>query len=317
MEKRQLGKSDLFVAPFAFGGNVFGWTADEKTSFQLLDHFTAEGFNFIDTANIYSTWVPGHTGGESEQIIGNWLKKHGKRQQVVIATKVGGEMPPGKKGLSKKYIQRCVEDSLQRLRTDYIDLYQSHFDDPDTPQEETMEAYTELVRQGKVRHIGASNFSAARISSANGIAAQKVLHRYESIQPLYNLYDRQDFEKDLLPTVLKEQIGVIPYYSLASGFLTGKYRHEADTQQGARGARAKRYMNERGNRILAVLDQLSLELNSSPAKLSLAWLIAQPGITAAIASATSLAQLQELIAGIRLPLHEKAIRQLTAAGSYD
>src|ERR1700756_2425272 len=255
--KRKLGNSGLEIAPIMFGGNVFGWTADEPTSFRLLDAFIAAGFNAVDTADVYSKWVPGNKGGESETIIGNWLKRGAKRQQVIIATKVGSEMASGKKGLSKRYILAAAEDSLQRLQTDYIDLYQSHVDDSDTPLDETLEAYAQLIKQGKVRAIGASNYSAKRLAEGLQISKKKGLPRYESLQPLYNLYDRADFETDLAPVCLHENIGVIPYFSLASGFLSGKYRSETDLAKSARGSIVKKYLNERGLKILSALDQVA------------------------------------------------------------
>jgi aryl-alcohol dehydrogenase-like predicted oxidoreductase len=315
MNKRQLGNSGIEIAPLAFGGNVFGWTVDEQMSFKLLDAFVASGFNLIDTADVYSAWVPGNKGGESETIIGNWLKRSGDRDKVVIATKVGMEMGPGKKGLSKSYILTAVEDSLRRLQTDYIDLYQSHVDDPETPLEETLEAYAELVMQGKVRAIGASNYSAERLSQALEVSKQKGFPRYESLQPLYNLYDRADFEAKLQPLCLEKGIGVIPYSSLASGFLTGKYRSEADLAQSPRGQGIKKYLNDRGFRILRALDQVAEKHNSTPARVSLAWLIAQPGITAPIASATSLEQLNDLIEATKLKLDQASMELLNQASA--
>jgi aryl-alcohol dehydrogenase-like predicted oxidoreductase len=315
MDKRQLGNSGIEIAPLAFGGNVFGWTVDEQKSFKLLDAFVASGFNCIDTADVYSAWAPGNKGGESETIIGNWLKRSGDRDKVVIATKVGMEMGPGKKGLSKSYILTEVEDSLRRLQTDYIDLYQSHVDDAETPLEETLEAYAQLFKQGKIRAIGASNYSAERLTQALEVSKQKGFPRYESLQPLYNLYDRADFETKLQPLCLEEGIGVIPYSSLASGFLTGKYRSEADFAQSPRGQGIKKYLNERGFRILRALDQVAEKQNSTPARVSLAWLIAQPGITAPIASATSLEQLNDLIEATRLKLDQTSMDLLNQASA--
>jgi aryl-alcohol dehydrogenase-like predicted oxidoreductase len=315
MEKRELGKSGLQVAPWAFGGNVFGWTIDEPTSFKLLDAFVDAGFNFIDTADVYSAWVPGNTGGESETIIGNWLKQRGNREQLIIATKVGSEMGPDKKGLSKKYIRQAVEDSLQRLQTDYIDLYQSHRDDPATPQQETLETYAELIKEGKVRAIGASNFNAARLREALEISKQHGWPRYETLQPDYNLYDRADFEKELEPLCLEEGLGVINYFALASGFLTGKYRSEADFSKSQRGGNMKKYLNDRGLRILKALDEVAERYNATPAEVSLAWLIARPSITAPIASATKIEQLQELAKAASLNLDQAAIEQLTQASA--
>ena len=313
MKMRKLGRSGLEVSPLAFGGNVFGWTADEPTSMRLLDRFVAEGFNFIDTADLYSKWVPGNKGGESETIIGKWLKKSGKRNQVVIATKVGMEMAPDRKGLSPAYIQRAVEDSLKRLQTDHIDLYQSHTDDAETPLADTLGAYEKLIRAGKVRAIGASNYSAERFEEALAVSLKHSLPRYESIQPLYNLYDRADFEHKLQAVCIKNGVGVISYFSLASGFLTGKYRSEADLGKSARGQGVKKYLNERGLRILAALDSVSRESSSTPARVALAWLMAQPGITAPITSATSLPQLEELFAATRLQLSAAARSQLDTA----
>ena len=241
MEKRRLGQSSLHIAPLAFGGNVFGWTADEPTSFALLDAFVAAGFNFIDSADVYSRWHPGNQGGESEVILGKWLKARGNRDKVIIATKLGIEMGPGMKGLSRTYMMQAVEASLRRLQTDYIDLYQSHRDDPDAPIEETLSAYAELIKQGKVREIGASNFSAGRLAEALRISSTQGLPRYQSLQPLYNLVERQPYEGELENLCLKEKIGVIPFYSLASGFLTGKYRSAADTEGRARGSRVAKY----------------------------------------------------------------------------
>jgi aryl-alcohol dehydrogenase-like predicted oxidoreductase len=313
METRKLGRSSLEVSPLAFGGNVFGWTIDEPTSMRLLDRFVAEGSNFIDTADMYSRWVPGHLGGESETIIGKWLKKTGKRDSVVIATKVGMEMGPGKKGLAPDYIERAVEDSLQRLQTDYIDLYQSHTDDAQTPLAETLGAYEKLIRAGKVRAIGASNYSAERFEEALSVSNTHSLPQYESIQPLYNLYDRADFERDLQSVCIKRAVGVIPYFSLASGFLTGKYRSEADLVKSPRGQGMKKYMNDRGFRILAALDKVAREMAATPARVALAWLMARPGITAPIVSATNLLQLEELFAATRLRLDSAARAELEAA----
>jgi len=313
MKMRKLGRSGVEVSPLAFGGNVFGWTADEPTSMLLLDRFVAAGFNFIDTADMYSKWVPGNKGGESETLIGKWLKKSGKRDRVVIATKIGMEMAPDKKGLSPAYIQRAVEDSLKRLQTDYIDLYQSHIDDADTRLADTLGAYEKLIRHGKVRAIGASNYSADRFEEALAVSRKHSLPRYESMQPLYNLYDRADFEQKLQAVCVKNGIGVISYFSLASGFLTGKYRSEADLGKSARGQGAKKYLTDRGRRILDALDSVAREMAATPARVALAWLMAQPGITAPIASATSLPQLEELIAATRLSLDSAALDRLDAA----
>jgi aryl-alcohol dehydrogenase-like predicted oxidoreductase len=316
MKKRKLGDSGLEVSPLAFGGNVFGWTVDEPTSFTLLDGFVAAGFNFIDTADVYSKWAPGNKGGESETIIGKWLKKNGKRQNVVIATKVGNEMGPARKGLLKAYILRAVEDSLERLQTDYIDLYQSHTDDPDTPLEETLEAYARLVREGKVRAIGASNHSAERLAQALEVSKRHGYPSFQSLQPLYNLYDRAGYETEHEPFCLAKRLGVISYFSLGSGFLTGKYRSEGDLAESARGEMVRKYLDHRGFRILTALDEVSKRLSSTPARVSLAWLIARPSITAPIASATSLEQLNDLIEGTRLELDHSSIELLNQASAY-
>ncbi|KAA3437983.1 aldo/keto reductase [Rufibacter hautae] len=316
MEKRTLGKSGLEVAPLAFGGNVFGWTIDEKTSFQLLDAFTDAGFNLIDTADGYSVWVPGNTGGESETIIGNWLKSRGNRDKVVIATKVGWEIAPDKKGLTRDYIFERVEESLRRLQTDYIDLYQSHVDDASTPFEETLEAYDRLIKAGKVRAIGASNIKADRLKAALETSKQHNLPIYQSLQPEYNLYSRQEFEADLEPLCLQEGIGVISYYALASGFLTGKYRSEDDLNKSPRGGGVKRFLNERGFSILSALDEIAARHNANPAQVSLAWLMARPSITAPIASATSLEQLHDLTKAAQITLSQEDISLLDKASAY-
>lgn len=317
MKKRKLGNSGLVVAPLAFGGNVFGWTADEPTSFRLLDAFVAAGCNLIDTADIYSAWVPGNKGGESETVLGKWLKASGNRRKVLIATKVGMEMGPNRKGLSKSYILRAAEDSLRRLRTDYIDLYQSHADDPETPLEETMEAYAQLIRQGKVRAIGASNYTADRLTQALEVSARHGYPTYQGLQPLYNLYDRADYEKELEPLCLEKGVGVIPYSSLASGFLTGKYRSEKDLLNRPRGESVKKYLNARGFRILGALDQVAAQHHSVPAVVSLAWLMARPSVTAPIASATSLDQLADLIEATKLELAPSSIELLNMASAVE
>ena len=315
MNKRKLGNSGLEISPLVFGGNVFGWTVEEAASFKLLDAFVAAGFNAIDTADMYSKWVPGHAGGESETIIGNWLKRSGKRDKVIIATKVGLEMGPDKKGLSKAYILRAAEDSLRRLQTDRIDLYQSHTDDADTPIEETLGAYAELIAQGKVRAIGASNYKADRFAAALEISRKLGLPRYESLQPSYNLYDRADFEAQLEPLCLKEGIGVINYFPLASGFLSGKYRSERDVEERPRARMLKKYVNERGFRILGALDQVAKKYNATPARVSLAWLLARPGITAPIVSATSIEQLNDVIASVEVQLDRASIELLNQASA--
>jgi aryl-alcohol dehydrogenase-like predicted oxidoreductase len=314
MIKRKLGKSGLSIGPLALGGNVFGWTADESTSFKVLDAFVAAGLDLIDTADAYSRWVPGHRGGESETLIGKWLRSRQNRSKVVIATKVGVEMGPGERGLSSAYIMRAVERSLERLATDYIDLYQSHRDDAGTPLEETLEAYAQLVRQGKVRVIGASNFTAERLGAALEVSAARGLPRYECLQPCYNLYDRASFEGELAALVRHEDVGVISYYSLASGFLTGKYRSVDDLANRARAFRVKDMLNERGMRILRALDEVSAQLGATPAQVSLAWLLAH-GVTAPIASATSVAQLEELIGATHLDLSGETLRALDEASA--
>jgi aryl-alcohol dehydrogenase-like predicted oxidoreductase len=315
MDMRKIGRSDLAIAPLMLGGNVFGWTADPATSFAILDGFVGAGFNAIDTADVYSRWVPGHAGGESETVIGDWLKARGGRERIVLATKLGMDMGGEDKGLSAAYMERAVEASLRRLKTDYIDLYQSHRDDPDTPQDETLEAYGRLVKAGKVRVIGASNFDADRLGSALRISADKGLPRYQSLQPLYNLYDRGAYEGALQDLCVGEDVGVICFYGLASGFLTGKYRSEADLSKSPRGRGAKRYLDGRGLRILAVLDSVAAETGSSPAQVALAWLMAQPGVTAPIASATSVAQLDEILGAACLALSPAQVSALTTASA--
>jgi len=316
MKMRKLGNSRLKVSPLAFGGNVFGWTVDEPTSFSLLDAFVGAGFNFIDTADVYSKWAPGNKGGESESILGNWLKSRGNRPRVVIATKVGVEMGPGQKGLSKAYILRAAEESLKRLQTDYIDLYQSHTNDAETPLAETLEAYAQLVKQGKVRAIGASNYPAERLREALQVSQQHGFPSYQSLQPHYNLYDRAGYEGQLEAVCRENGLGVIPYFSLASGFLTGKYRSEADLAASKRGQFVKKYLDDRGFRILRALDEVAQALHSTPAKVSLAWLAARPSITAPIASATSLEQLNDLIGSIELELDLASIERLNNASAY-
>jgi aryl-alcohol dehydrogenase-like predicted oxidoreductase len=312
---RKLGGSGIQIGPLAFGGNVFGWTADEATSFRLLDACVEAGFNLIDTADIYSRWVPGHHGGESETIIGNWLRRSGKRDRVVIATKVGLEMGPQDKGLSRAYILRAVDRSLGLLQTDHIDLYQAHTDDEATPLEDTLGAFAELIKQGKVRAIGASNFSAARLSQALRVSEETGLPRYECLQPLYNLCDRAVFEEALEPLCVKEGLGVIPYFPLAAGFLTGKYRSEVDLSKSPRGAKVKDYLNDRGRRILGALDDVAAQSRSTPARVALAWLLARPSVTAPIASATSLEQFHDLVEATKLELGAGAVEQLNQASA--
>ena len=315
LQKRSLGRSEIRVAPWCFGGNVFGWTADEKTSFDLLDAFVDAGFDFIDTADVYSSWVPGHRGGESETVIGNWLAARKNRDRVVIATKLGMGQPGRDGRLDRAYIAESIEGSLKRLQTDYVDVYQSHRDDEATPQEETLEAYADLIKAGKVRIIGASNFSASRFASASEISAARGLPRYETLQPQYNLADRAAFETELKPLCLAQDIGVIPYYALGAGFLTGKYRSEADFCKSPRGGGMARYLNPRGLGILAALDAVSGRHAVEPAAIAMAWLMAQPTIAAPIASATSLAQFRTIAAGAELALSAADLDALDQAAA--
>ncbi len=313
--KRKVGNSGIEVAPLMLGGNVFGWNIDEPTSFTVLDSFVDGGFDFVDTADVYSAWKPGNKGGESETVIGNWMKSRGNRAKVIIATKVGMELAPDKKGLSSAYIMRAVEDSLVRLQTDYIDLYQSHKDDLETPLEESLAAYDHLIKQGKVRAIGASNYTGARLTDALGVSAANGLVSYTCLQPHYNLYERTGYEEDLEKVALANNLGVIPYFSLASGFLTGKYRSEADFGKSARGGNMGKYLNERGFRILDALDAVAKEYATKPAMVALAWLMARPSITAPIASATNVDQVAELIMATRLTLSADAIELLNIASA--
>ena len=315
MQKRALGKTGLSIAPLVFGGNVFGWTADEKTSFALLDAFVDAGFDAIDTADVYSRWVPGNSGGESETIIGNWLARSKvPRDRVVIVTKVGSDMGQGRRDLGKRWIMEAVENSLRRLKTDHIDLYLSHWPDPDTPYEETLEAHAALVKEGKVRAFGASNLDAAQLQASFDAADAAGLPRYAALQPEYNLYDRAGFEGPLAELCRKEEIGVITYYSLASGFLSGKYRSASDTEGRARGGGIKKYLDAKGMAILAALDKVAAETGAAPAEIALAWLMAKPAVTAPIASATSLAQLESLTRASELVLTADQMALLDAAG---
>lgn len=317
MEKRKLGNTDLLVSPVTFGGNVFGWTLDEKKSFEVLDGFIAAGFNFIDTADVYSRWVPENKGGESETIIGNWMKARNNRNQIILATKVGSNMDPnGEKCLSKKYILEEVDASLLRLKTDYIDLYQTHYDDPETPVQETLEAYDQLIRAGKVRWIGASNLSPERFKESLETSERLSLPKYQTFQPEYNLYKREGFEKEMEQICIDHQIGVINYYALASGFLTGKYRSEADFGKSQRGSAIKEYMNPRGFRILKALDEVSEQYNASLASVAIAWLIARPSVTSPIASVTSLNQLKDLVRAAALKLDIEDISILDEASAW-
>lgn len=311
--KRRIGRSDIAISPLVLGGNVFGWTADKARSFALLDRFVEAGLETIDTADIYSAWASGNSGGESEAILGEWMQSRGNRQDIVLITKIGGEMG-GSKGLSAARIAQFAEDSLRRLRTDYIDVYFSHFFDPDTPQEETLAAYDALIRAGKVRIIGASNFDAEQTRAALDASAANNLPRYELLQPRYNLYDRGDFDGALRELAVAEELGVITYSSLASGFLTGKYRSQADLGQSPRGRGVARYLDERGLRILDALDAVAALHSAEMAEVALAWVIAQPGITAPIASATSVEQLESLVRAVALQLSAEEIASLDAAG---
>jgi aryl-alcohol dehydrogenase-like predicted oxidoreductase len=312
---RPLGRSGLLVSPLCFGGNVFGWTADEATSFSLLDAWVDAGMNFIDTADVYSRWASGHSGGESETIIGKWLARSGKRDKIVLATKVGKDMGDGKVGLSPTYIRSAVEASLKRLRTDVIDLYQSHDDDAKTPLAETLGAYADLIQQGKMRAIGASNYTAVRLTEALDVSAKHGLPRYACLQPLYNLVERPAYEAELEAVCAQHGLGVINFFALASGFLSGKYRSEADLGKSLRGGGVKKYLNARGFRVLDALDSVAARLNVTPAQVALAWQIARPSITAPIASATSIEQLQGLVAAARLTLDADAMRQIDAASA--
>lgn len=294
------------------GTNVFGWTADEATSHRIIDRFIDAGLRSLDTANMYSAWVEGHQGGESEQVIGSWVRKGGQRDKLFIATKVGMEMGDGSQGLSRKNIVQAVEQSLLRMSIDHIDLYQSHADDPDVPQEETLQAYADLIQQGKVRLIGASNFTAGRLMEAKQISLEHGLPTYRTLQPEYNLYDREDYETNLEALCLEQGLGVIPYYSLASGFLTGKYRSEEDLSKSVRGAGIKeKYFNSRGFKILAALDEVAARHSVAPSVIALAWLMHRPSITAPIASATSIAQLEEILQAVSVRLSDEEVQLLT------
>ena len=314
MEKRQLGRTGLAIAPLVFGGNVFGWTADETTSFRLLDAFFDAGFNAIDTADVYSAWVPGNQGGESETIIGKWLRQTKRpRDEIVIITKVGSDMGEARKGLSETWIRKAVDDSLLRLNTDHIDLYLSHWPDAETPYEETLGAYDALVKQGKIRAIGASNLDAAQLRQSLDVATQNNLPRYDVLQPEYNLYDRSSFDGALRNLCIAEEIGVITYFSLASGFLSGKYRSHKDLEGKARGKGVEKYLDGRGMRILGALDEIAAEKQATPAEIALAWIMARRGVTAPIASATSLEQLQSLMRSADIDLSEEDCQRLNEA----
>ena len=314
MRKRMLGDTGQEVPVIALGGNVFGWTVGETEAFQLLDHAVDLGLNFIDTADVYARWAPGNRGGESETILGKWFARSGKRDRVILATKVGLEMGEGKKGLSAKYIQQAAEDSLRRLQSSHIDVYFSHRDDPETPFEETLGAYQRLIEQGKVRFIGASNYKGARLREALETSRRNNLPRYQLLQPLYNLLEREEYETDLLPVVAEYGLGVTPYFALASGFLTGKYRKQEDLKGKARGRAVEKYLNPRGLAVLDALESVARERNTTPAAAALAWLSAQPGITSPIASATNTRQVGDLVEAANLELDRDSIEKLSNAG---
>ena len=316
MQTRMLGRSGLNVAALGLGGNVFGWTIGETTSFEVLDAYVAGGGNFIDTADVFTTWVSGHTGGESESILGKWMRQRGNREQVVIATKVGNQMhhDANAQGLSRRYIFQAIEESLQRLQTDYIDLYQAHSDDEQTPLEETLGAFADLVKQGKVRAIGVSNHTANRVIEALNISEKYEYTRYESLQPHYNLIHRQEYEPELEQLCREQELGVIPYYALASGFLSGKYRRQKSPLNSARVQEIQsRYLNEQGFSLLEHIDRVAAAYNATPAQISLSWLMARPGITAPIASATSVEQMRELLGATKLQLDQESIEALNMA----
>lgn len=312
MDRRPLGRSELVIEPLVLGGNVFGWTVDEKAGFAILDSFIDEGFTAIDTAEGYPNWVPGNPAGMSETIIGKWLKARGNRESVHIFTKVNSAKNPG--GLGAEAIKAAVDASLKRLQTDYLDLYQSHWPDPETGHQETLEAYDILVRSGKVRVIGASNYTAQMMGDAQDISVIKSLPRYETLQPKYNLYDRAEYEGELQKFALENDVGIITYYGLAAGFLTGKYRSKADLDKSPRGRGVEKYLDKKGEAILAALDKAAEGNDATPAEVALAWIVAQPGITAPIASATSVEQIKSLAKGVRLKLSEGDLKALTAAG---
>jgi aryl-alcohol dehydrogenase-like predicted oxidoreductase len=315
MKTRKLGRSGLEISPLVFGGNIFDWTTDRAASFQLLDAFFAAGFNAVDTADAYSRWVPGHVGGESEATIGEWMKQRGNRAKVIVMTKVGMDMGDGKKGLSRAHILSSAEDSLRRLQTDYIDLYQSHIDDPETPFEETLGAYADLIKQGKVRAIGASNHKGDRLAAALEVGRKNGLPAYQSLQPNYSLIERAEYETNLEPVCVQGGIGVINYFPLAGGFLSGKYRSESDAAGKARARNVTKYLNERGFKVLDALDEIAAKHDATPAKVALAWVMARPSVTAPIVSATNLDQLSDLISSVELKLDRDSIELLNQASA--
>lgn len=317
MHTRTLGSLAIPVSPIMLGGNVFDWTVDEQQSFAILDRWADRGFNFIDTADVYSRWIPGNHGGESETILGKWFKQSGKRDNIVLATKVGMDMGDGKKGLKAAYIKQAAEDSLRRLQTDRIDLYQSHTDDTETPLEETLRAFNDLVQEGKVRMLGASNYDGRRLRAAEEVARNAGWERYQTLQPNYNLHTREQYERDLAPVVAEFNLGVVPYFSLASGFLTGKYKSVADTEGTNRGSRVKEFFDDRGERILAALNTVADQTSAKQASIALAWLLSRPNILAPIASATSPEQLDDLFAAADLQLAPEQLSLLSSAGDYD
>ncbi|KPH14761.1 aldo/keto reductase [Chryseobacterium sp. ERMR1:04] len=315
LQNRKLGVSEITIAPLVFGTNVFGWPTDENMTFKLLDYFTEQGFNAIDTADVYSKWVDGHVGGESELAIGKWLKQSGKRDKIVLATKLGAELAPDKKGLSRKYIISAVEASLKRLNTDYIDLYQSHYDDPETPIEETLSAYELLIKEGKIRIIGASNFTPERLEKSLQVGRDNNLPVYQTFQPEYNLYDRANFEENIRPITTANNLSVISYFSLASGFLTGKYKSLDDAKDSKRAGFVEKYFTDRGLNILKALDQVAEKNETTAGSIALAWVIQQPGITAPIASATNIDQLADLIKATTITLDQEDIALLATASN--
>lgn len=317
-DRRPLGRSGLSTLPLALGGNVFGWTVDEPTSHAVLDAFTGSGFSLIDTADVYSKWVPGHSGGESEAIIGKWLKARGQRDRVLIATKVGGEIPEGSKGLSAAHIKSAVEQSLRRLQTDYIDVYQAHYQDDGVPLEETLGAFAELIAAGKIRALGVSNHDVERMKAALETSTALGLPRYEVVQPLYNLYSRAEFERDIAPLAIEHGLGVISFKALANGFLAGKYRKEEDLQASRRPAATRAFLNARGLRIIDALERVASRVGANAAQVALAWVVSQPAVTAPIASASSPKQVEELVAAVRLQLDQQSLAELElASGAND